>query len=360
MKKRFLHFAEEHEVKLNVLFFIGGVIYDILTLGNIDSVFSIFQQIVYLVLIGFLLYYEFLYRFTEFKIINKLEKAWAYRDFALHFLMGALLSVYSIFFIKSSSFFSSVVFIVFMLLLMVANELKVVQQRQIGLKIALYLICLFSFFSMMSPIVFGYVGRLPFYTSVVVTAIVIGGIYKLISKKISRLKVLRSGLLYPTAIVSLLFIGFYSMGWIPPVPLSVKEMGLYHNIEKNSQGEYILSYERPQWKFWKKGDQDFTARYGDKIYLFVRIFSPTRFNDKVLLHWQKKVKGVWASTDKISMQISGGRSEGYRGYTYKENYSEGRWRVLVETMDEREIGRVYFDVTLSNSQMESEYNIKKR
>jgi len=42
--------------------------------------------------------------------------------------------------------------------------------------------------------------------------------------------------------------------------------------------------------------------------------------------------------------VRGGRKGGYRGFTAKQNFSEGEWRVGVETSDAREIGRMYFTV----------------
>ena len=52
----------------------------------------------------------------------------------------------------------------------------------------------------------------------------------------------------------------------------------------------------------------------------------------------------WTSTDKIPMKVSGGRKEGYRGFSTKQNYQAGDWKISVETSDGREIGRIYFKV----------------
>ncbi|MNT64341.1 hypothetical protein D3C72_2022330 [compost metagenome] len=44
------------------------------------------------------------------------------------------------------------------------------------------------------------------------------------------------------------------------------------------------------------------------------------------------------------MRITGGRKNGYRGFSTKANYTAGEWRISVETTDGREIGRIYFEV----------------
>jgi hypothetical protein len=57
--------------------------------------------------------------------------------------------------------------------------------------------------------------------------------------------------------------------------------------------------------------------------------------------WEPGGRG-WLLQDSIPIDIVGGREEGFRGYGYKVNYQPGRWKVQVESEDEREIGRVYF------------------
>ncbi|MFC1523925.1 DUF2914 domain-containing protein [Thermodesulfobacteriota bacterium] len=60
----------------------------------------------------------------------------------------------------------------------------------------------------------------------------------------------------------------------------------------------------------------------------------------------------WRTTDRIPMPIVGGREEGFRGYAYKRNYSQGNWRAMIETEERLEIGRIYFSVTLTDGSTE--------
>ncbi|HEX4922592.1 MAG TPA: DUF2914 domain-containing protein, partial [Bdellovibrionales bacterium] len=46
---------------------------------------------------------------------------------------------------------------------------------------------------------------------------------------------------------------------------------------------------------------------------------------------------------------SGGREEGFRGFTFKQNYQPGDWRVKIETTDGREIGRITFEVVAADT-----------
>ncbi len=241
--------------------------------------------------------------------------------------------------------------------LMVANELKRVQSGGINLKIALYVICVFCFFSMLVPVLLGFVGLVPFFLSLISTGAALYGAYVLLRLKIQDQRTLQRVLLAPGGAVLALFLVFYLIGWIPPVPLSIQHMGIYHMVEK-SEGQYLASYDTPKWMFWARGDQDFYAEPQDKIYFFAQIFSPARFSDSVILHWYyKDPRAGWTTTDRIPMSISGGRKSGYRGFASKQNYSEGRYRISVETTDGREIGRIYFDVTkLPASSTERNFN----
>jgi hypothetical protein len=344
LKHRLLDYYEKNETKVDIAFFLGGFIFDVLTLSDIDDPLSIVQQVVYLGVIGLILFYDFLNTHNLVTISPRVSKYWEYRNLAVHFLLGSLLSVYSLFFLKSASFFSSIVFVILMMGIMVANELKSVQKAAVDLKVALYVICLFAFFSMTTPVLLGFVGVTTFLLSIALTAAVIYGAFHLLTKKVENKKLLLRTLAVPGFGVLGLFLILYFIGWIPPVPLSVQNMGIYHNIEK-SDGNYLLSHENPSWRFWKNGDQDFLAEPGDKIYFFAQIYSPARFSDSVIVHWYyKDPRQGWISTDKVPMKISGGRKNGFRGFAVKQNYAAGEGRISVETTDGREIGRIYFNV----------------
>ncbi len=342
---KFVEFYERNETKVDLGFFVGGFLFDIVTLSDIDDPLAILQQVVYLTLIFSILIYDALAAKGRFVVGPKLSKVWQYRHLALHFILGSLLSVYSLFFLKSSSLFTSIIFVLAILGIMIANELSIVQKGATDLKVALAVVCLFSFFSMMFPIALGFVGWVPFLLAAAATGGVLYGLFCILRRKMEDDRYLLRHLVGPGTVVILVFFLFYLIGWIPPVPLAIKKLGIYHNVEK-IDGNYILSYQKAWWKFWQSGAQDFLAEPGDRIYVFVSIFSPTRFDDQVILHWMyKDPKRGWQSTDRVPLRIVGGRQQGFRGYATKQNFQEGEGRISVETTDGREIGRIYFEVT---------------
>jgi hypothetical protein len=154
----------------------------------------------------------------------------------------------------------------------------------------------------------------------------------------------RRQILVPLGCVVIGFLGFYLFRLIPPVPVSIPFIGVYHQVERTEAG-YRLSHERASWRIWHNGDQKFLAQPGDKVYVFFRVFSPARFADQVQMRWYlKDAARGWTLQDSIPIRIVGGREQGFRGYGVKANYQPGEWKVQVETTDAREIGRVYFDL----------------
>lgn len=345
LKSRFFTYYEKNSTRVDIAFFLGGFVFDVFTLSDIDNPFNIAQQIVYLLITGGILCVEFLRGLNLLALNPRLARMWKYHELAFHFLLGSLLSIYSLFFLKSASLFSSIAFVLLLMGVMVANELKNVHRAQVNVKIGLYVICVFCFFSLLIPVLLGFVGWIPFILATGCTAAFVFGIYNLLLLKVKDQRLLLNRLALPGGAVIALFFLFYLIGWIPPVPLSVQNMGIYHALEK-VDGDYRLYHENPSWRFWHSGDQDFQAQPGDRIYFFAQIFSPVRFQDSVFMHFYfKDPRAGWQSTDRVPMEITGGRKSGFRGYAMKENYSPGEWRVSVETTDRREIGRLYFTVT---------------
>lgn len=359
-KNRFLKYYEENETKLDIIVFVGGFLFDIITMSDIDDPFSIFQQVVYLGIIFTILYHEILFRRFKWKPGPKSIRIWEYRTLILHFILGSLLSLYSLFYIKSASVLHSLLFLGVMLLVLCANELPGVKKSNISIKAGMFAICIFSFFSILFPIALGFVGWTPLGLAILATAGVFYGMYRMLFKKIPDNYSLAKVILAPGGSVIGLFLVFYVMGWIPPIPLSVVEQGIYHNVEKQN-GEYLLSTEKPWWRFWQSGDQHFVARPGDKIFYYAQIYSPTRFQDQIFIQWsQKNHKGDWVAADKIPLQVVGGRKTGFRGFAFKSNYQPGEWRVHVLTTHGQEITQISFDVESSADTEPRSFIVEKK
>jgi len=332
-----------------ITFFVLGFAFDLLTTDRIDQTFSLWQQLVYLLLLMVFLYWEV----TRPKIFIEGPKffqwIWKYHVEAMHFCFGSLLSLYTIFYFKSASFWTSFVFLGFLVSILILNELPRFQRMGLTLRFSMLALCLTSYFVYLVPVVSGEIGVIPFAVATILSTSLFFYLVLRIDRKVKDPNIIINGALIPGVIVNLVFCLLYFFKLLPPVPLSLKYIGIYHQVEKQG-GDYVLSYEKADWwRYWEKGAQTFLAEPGDAIHTFVQIFSPTDFSDQVQLVWLKKAENKnggseWKTWDTIPMTIRGGRSDGYRGSANKSKYDPGHWMVKVVTSDERELGRLYFDV----------------
>jgi hypothetical protein len=342
-------YYEKNEQKIAVLSFICGFVFDIVMVERADSWHAIAQQVFYLAVILAALTQMFLEEGSSPPDPAGLFflKRWyyRYRTALVHFFLGTLLNVYTIFFFKSSSLLVSFFFLAFLVFLLWANESERFKSLGLPFKFTLLSLCAMSFAANVVPIFVGSIGVTVFLVSMLPGCVpVIGVVWWIRKRKPDLFPRARKQMLVPLGAVLVGFLVFYYLRLIPPVPLSIPFIGVYHAVEK-TQDSYRLSHERPIWRIWQHGDQEFLAQPGDRVYVFFRLFSPTRFSDQVQMRWYLKDEARgWTLQDTIPIKIVGGRAEGFRGYGFKSKYQSGEWKVQVETMDSREIGRVYFSL----------------
>lgn len=313
----------------------GGFLFDVITLDRIDDYFSTTTFLVYIVISYLCLRVstiEYVSSIANIKVFQKFKK---YRNEIFHYCQGSLLSVFTLIFFKSSSLASSFIFMLFLVLLLLCNELPLLQQSKSSIKAIFFHITLMSFLLIYTPIVFGVIN---IYITIFSLSIYIGVTY-LISKHLNEKSFIKQGF-----VISLVFLFLRFFNMTPPVPLSIQSAGIYHKVEK-SYPLYKLHHEKPWWRIWHTGDQQFIAYEGEHIYFFTRIFAPRGFNDKVYVRWDFYINNSWQTSDRIELPITGGRLHGFRGFTYKKNYPSGHGRIFVETKNGQEIGRLSFIVT---------------
>jgi DUF2914 family protein len=345
--KQGLRLAARHLLKWNLLFFIAGFVFDVFaTRAGVDHTLLIVQQIVYLAVIGAILYVDFVRdaRPEALPMPRWVERPWRYSGLVFHFCLGTLMNLYSIFFLMSASLFSSMAFVVILLGAVVLNELHAVRHRGLDVKVAFYVLCIFCFWSLLIPILLHFISRLTFLLSFAATLAVLAGFVTVLRRRIGRAPLVRR-LLSPGLAVSVLFLLMYLVGLIPPVPIAARKLGVYHRVEHVGDA-FQLSYEPSWWRVWRSDDRRFVAEPGDTVHVFFAIYAPTRFDDTVFVRWSFRDRtSTWHDSDRIPIRIAGGREKGFRGVATKENYTPGVWRVTVETRDRREIGRLDFTIT---------------
>jgi hypothetical protein len=360
-RERAHSFYQRHEKTWPILFFIGGFLFDLVMLGRIDAPEVWAQQFVYIVGIAWMLSQMLREEITplNFETMGRFKKLYYHHRLEImHFFFGTLLNAYTIFYFKSASLITSFGFLIVLCLLLFVNELPQFRSKGTAFKFALLALCVYSFFSYILPIAVGYMSGPLFFFSLLIGYLPFVFASWWTQKRSPVIyEMMKMSVILPSTLILAFFMAAYWLRIIPPAPLSIPFIGVYHSVDRTSDG-YKLGHEQPWWKFWQEGDQDFVARPGDKVYVFFRIFSPTRFSDQVMIAWvHKDPKHGWREEDRVPIKIVGGRKEGFRGFGRKANYEPGEWRAQIETTDGREIGRIYFDLELAPEQTrEFEYD----
>jgi hypothetical protein len=338
-------FYAEHEAACTVAFFVGGFLFDALFVGRIDEVRGLVQQAVYLALCALFTGCELRERYGDFVPPARLKNLWPYHKAATHFMLGTLLNVYTLFYFKSASLSSSFLFLLFLAGLLAVNELKPFESSGTTLRMTLFSLCLVSYFTTLIPTLVGEIGPLPFLGTIAASSACVALIAYLIRLGMTDARdAAARHLLIPFAAVAAVFTALYFLKVLPPVPLSLLEIGVYHDVVRDGD-HFVLTEDRPRWRFWERGDQTFLARPGDRLFVYASVFSPARFHERLHVQWMYQAPTVgWREMDAIPLDISGGRDGGFRGFVAKDRFAPGRWRVRVETSDGRELGRLSLNV----------------
>lgn len=355
-------FIKKHEKYAPVLFFIGGFIFDSLTLGRIDRTYDLLVLCFHMTSLSITLY---LYNLVDDgKWANTL--IYRYQDYfplAIQFFFGGLSSAYVIYFFRSVSFSKTAYFFIILLALLFANEFLKKRISNKYLQFSVYYFISFTFFTFMIPVfikemnigIFLISGMISLST----TLFLIIFIYR---KSPSTRREIHLGKMIGI-VLSIYFLinTFYFFKLIPPVPLALLNGVVAHDIKKED-GKYIVTYEKDEWyKFWRKYRSEFILQEDSNVFVFSSIFAPTDLEKSIFHRWNyyNASAGEWEVADNIGFSITGGRDGGYRGYTFKNNVKEGLWKVEVLTEEGLVLGVITFEIVI-DPDLEPQGIVKKR
>ncbi|MDA1353660.1 MAG: DUF2914 domain-containing protein [bacterium] len=331
---------------LPFVFFSVGFLWDTLTLNRIDNTFDNALLITYLVLLGCgIVISTLLDR-------DRLSWNWLYRfrmwvQLGIQFLLGGLFSAFVVFYFKSASLASSLLFVGILIALFVGNEFWNRSRVNLYIQLPLYFLVSFSFFIFFVPVVIKRVDYISFWIgallSLFLLAVIISVIYVLDGFK-HRREMIVSGMLTISMFLGIHYL--YSNNLIPPVPLSLKFSGMYYNLVQD-EDRYALSIQKPYWfHFWKDGERTLRIIDGDNAFCFTSIFAPTDLKDEIqhVWQWNDPTTNGWEVRQISKYPITGGREDGYRGYSEFDKLTPGKWRVAIKSRDGLLLGRVNFKV----------------
>ncbi len=265
----------------------------------------------------------------------------------IQLFFGALFSGYLSLYSRSAGVAVSWVFVLVLAFLLIGNERFRMLYQKLPFQLSIYFTALYSFFIFFLPLIFKKIGPLMFMFAGVLSLVIIGLVIALLRRLVAerfadtQLTTFRS-----LAAIVLVFNVLYFSNLIPPLPLALKEGGMYHSVTR-TEGSYQLSGEH----------QSFAVKYlnvpskvhisdGDKVFVFTAVFAPSGLSTTLRHEWQyfNTVTDRWETRSDVRFTIIGGRDGGFRGYSQKQNVEEGSWRVNVLTDHGQIIGRIRFSI----------------
>lgn len=344
-------FIKGNEKRLSFGALLIGFLVDNFTLTRIDLLFDNLILLTYLFIAGISI-------FLIHTLQSERLKIWLL--YIMQFAFGGLFSGYIIFYSRSASLNDSWLFLLILIILLVGNEFFKRPYQRLTFQMSVFFVAIFSFFIFFVPVIVGKMGGLIFLLSglfslVVITLMIytLGLVIKTKQEKWNK------NLKISIGIIFILFNIFYFTNIIPPVPLSLKELGIYYNVERNVSGDYILYSEDLPWYQFYKSDE-FKYVEGAPLFSYSSVFAPTKIKDEILHQWSyfDEQKNDWTVINRIKFSIAGGRDGGYRGYSFKENLMSGKWRVDVMTERGQRLGRTTFTVISSDIEPILKQNIR--
>lgn len=345
-------FIRKHQKYAPILFFIGGFIFDTLTLGRIDRLYDLTVLCLHMTSLSITLYLYNLADDGTWKN-TKLERLEEYFPLAIQFFFGGLSSAYVIYFSRSVSLSKTASFFIILVGLLLANEFLKKRISNKYLQFSIYFFISFTFFTFMIPVFLKDMGPTIFLISgglsLTLTLILISIIY--LKSPSTRLEIKLGKLIGIILSIYITINVFYYFKLIPPVPLALQTGIVAHNITVNNN-RYTVTYEQKKdYIFWRDYRSKFVYNPGKPVYVFSSVFAPTALKKSIIHRWEwyDSTQKEWVVADSISYSITGGRNNGYRGYTYKNNVKTGLWRVEVITEEELLLGVIDFEIIMDSN-----------
>ncbi len=353
----------EHHLGLGAL--IVGFSFDLVLAKRPDSILDNTLLLTYLIVAGAFIITLNLRekRRVEKATIENVEPLFLL--LVLQFCFGGLASNLLVLYGKSGTVTASAIFIALLVSLVLGNEYLRSRYALLRMNIAIYYLLLLTYVTIATPVFITHqIGAWTFLLSGLFSLLLIGGFLTLLFFTVFRGRDTKS-LRTVSILVGGIFIAFnflYFFNFIPPVPLSLKDVGIYHSILRRGDGTYLALYEPSVWwQFWRDTSDTYALTpglpgQGAEASCYSSVFAPTSLTTPVYHRWEHydSTTGQWETQSRVSFGISGGRDEGYRGYTTTFALTPGAWRCDVETGQGQLIGRISFEVVSGKAPMLSQ------
>lgn len=342
-------FYDAHERHLGIGLMVFGFGLDNLTFNRIDLLFD-----------NLIIAWYLLVALTCIIVINMhgsgrfrrplWQKISPWAPIPMQIVFGGLFSAFTVIYWRSSSIFTGWPFLAILVLLLVGNEFAKSRYAKFTFHVTVYYAALFFYAILIVPVIFRQMGASIFMVSGLVSLLVIGVVLLLLKKLTpDRWAKSKRPIILSIAGTFAVFNILYFTNIIPPVPLALKGIGVYHDLQTNI-AVYDAKVEPPPWyQFYFDTSRVFHWYNNERVYVFSAVFAPTDLANQVFHRWSRydTTAKQWITVNTLSYPMVGGRDGGYRGYSYKQYIAPGLWRVDVLTKRNQLIGRIKFTIVES-------------
>lgn len=342
--KPLFDYLYKHKRRVATLALIFGFIVDIITFRNLDLTLSQIILAAHLTIVG-----------GSLMILAMPAKGGRFFSFmqswlpvALQYSTGNLLSAFLVLYSGSGSLLQSWPFFALLVIAAFGNEVFKSEKRLLPFRTTLFFLNLLLFFALAVPVFVKSIGVMPFVLSLAVSSSVFV-VYILLARFLVRGVFKESFARIQKNAFTILctFVLLYVTNLIPPIPLSIKDHGFFHDVYSEN-GTYVGVDEKREWheRFFSLSGDTLRLTAGEPAFLYSAVFAPAKLSTAIAHRWQRYDPefGEWQTENLVTFPIVGGRDGGYRGYSFTENPEAGKWRVIIETKRGQVIGRVYFMV----------------
>ena len=341
-----------YERPISSLSLILGFVFDILTLKRVDTLWENFWILGHIIIVGVFIVMVHVNESEEGGEKNP-EKIHFWYVNILQFFFGGLLSAFLVFYFRSADIFVTWPFLLLLLLAFIANESLKRHYIQLTFQISLFFLSIYSFAIFLVPVLVHRIGADVFIISGLLSLLFIF-IFNRILFYFVRDKFQKSRAMISFVVLGIfLFVNFlYFTNLIPPIPLSLKDGGIYHSIEKNQDGNYDITYEDRGWRGYFELYPDFRETSSAPVYAYSAVFSPKDLNLTIVHEWQyyDETQNKWITGSLINLSVLGGRDGGFRTYSMRSNLAPGKWRVNIKTEQGLVISRLRFNIVTVDSE----------
>lgn len=323
-----------------------GFIFDALTLKRLDTLWENLWILGHIILVAIFIILINI-KNNKNNDENNPSKAHFWFVNILQFLFGGILSAFLVFYFRSTDILVTWPFLFILALAFIANESFKKHYIRLSFQISLLFLSIYSFMIFLVPIILHDIGMRIFIISGLVSLVIIILFIRILFffTKDNIIENKNTTTLFILGIFVLVnFLYFTNL--IPPIPLSLKESGVYHFIQKNTEGDYDIARDDSNWKNYIKLYPDFNKAKGSPLYVYSAIFSPRNLDLVIVHEWQHydEINKKWSIGNVVNLRVVGGRDGGFRTYSTKSNPSLGKWRVNIKTEQGQIIGRIRFNV----------------